>query len=166
MNYSFYKIISENQCAMEKIDLDYLRKQWKDELGYYWGRAQEEIDEYFEMIKNTHCKKVKNLKSKSREKVLKEFSLNDDRLKDPVFIPEILDLLNYIKKINYDLFPNNWVSEDYDNKEHASFIWHSLIPKFDQASEKVLDFKVSQYNSLYEKPVLPTSEKLFIKNQL
>ena len=150
---------------MEKVDLDYLRKHWKDELGYYWGRAQKEIDEYFEMIKDTLCNKVKDLKSKSREQVLKEFSLNEDRIKDPVFIPEILDLLNYIKKINYDLFPNNWVSGDYDNKEHASFIWNSLIPKFDQASEKVLDFKVSQYNSLYKKPVLPTSEKLFIKKQ-
>jgi len=150
---------------MEKVDLDYLRKQWKDELGYYWGRAQEEIDEYFEMIKDTLCKKVKDLKSKSREQVLKEFSLNDDRLKDPVFIPEILDLLNYIKKINYDSFPNNWVSGDYDNKEHASYIWHSLIPEFDQASEKVLDFKVSQYNSLYEKPVLLPSEKTFINKQ-
>lgn len=150
---------------MEKVDLDYLRKQWKDELGYYWGRAQKEIDEYFEMIKGTFCYNVKDLKNKSREQILKEFSLNENRLKDPVFIPEILDLLNYIKKINYDKFPDNWVSGDYDNKEHASYIWHSLIPKFEPVAGKVLDFKVSQYNILYEKPVLPTSEKLFIIKQ-
>ena len=48
---------------MEKVDLDYLRKQWKDELGYYWGRAQKEIDEYFEMIKDTSCRKAAHLKS-------------------------------------------------------------------------------------------------------
>ncbi len=150
---------------MEKVDLDNLRKQWKDELGYYWGRAQKEIDEYFEMIKDTLCNKAKDLKSKSREQVLKEFSLDEDRLKDPLFIPEILILLIHIKKINYDIFPDNWVSGDYNNKEHASYIWNSLIPEFRQVANKILDFKVSQYNSLYETPVLPTSEKLFINKR-
>lgn len=150
---------------MEKVNLDYLRKQWKDELGYYWGRAQKEIDEYFEMIKDTLCYKAKDLKSKSREQVLKEFSLDEDRLKDPVFIPEILNLLIHIKKINYDVFPDNWVSGEYENKEHASYIWNSLIPEFRQVANKVLDFKVSQYNSLYKKPVLLMSEKLFINKQ-
>ncbi len=147
---------------MEKVDLDYLRKQWKDELGYYWGRAQKEIDEYFEMIKNTLCRKAAHLKSKSKEEFLKDSSLNEKLLKDPLFIPEILDLLMRIKKINYDVFPDNWVSEDYNNKEHASYIWNSLIPEFRQVADKVIDFKVSQYNSLYDKPIHPTSEKLFI----
>lgn len=147
---------------MEKVNLDYLRKQWKDELGYYWGRAQKEIDEYFEMIKDTLYYKAKDLKSKSREQVLKEFSLDEDRLKDPVFLPEILNLLIHIKKINYDVFPDNWVSGYYDNKKHASYIWNSLIPEFRIVTNKVIDFKVSQYNSFYDKPVLPMSEKLFI----
>lgn len=147
---------------MEKVNLDYLRKQWKDELGYYWGRAQKEIDEYFEMIKDTLYYKAKDLKSKSREQVLKEFSLDEVRLKDPVFIPEILNLLIHIKKINYDVFPDNWISGYYDNKGHATYIWNFLIPELSQVARKVLDFKVSQYNSLYKKPVLPTSEKLFI----
>ena len=83
-------------------------------------------------------------------------------MNDPLFIPEILDLLMQIKKINYDVFPDNWVSGDYDNKEHASYIWNSLIPEFRQVAKKVMDFKVSQYNSFYDKPVHPTSEKLFI----
>jgi len=147
---------------MEQVDLDYLRKQWKDELGYYWERAQKEINEYFDMIKNTLCKKAKELKSKSQELVLKEFSLDEDRLNDPVFIPEILNLLTYIKKINYDVFPGIWESGDYKHREHASYIWNSLIPEFEQIANKVVDFKVSQYNNLYEKAALPRSEKLFI----
>ena len=147
---------------MEQVDIDYLRKQWKDELGYYWGRAQKEINEYFDMIKKTLCKKAKDLKSKSREQVLKEFSLDEVRLKDPVFIPEILNLLTYIKKINYDVFPEIWESGDYKHREHASYIWNSLIPEFEQTASKVVNFKVSQYNSLYKKVALQRSEKLFI----
>lgn len=147
---------------MEIVDLDYLRKQWKDELGNYWGRAQKEIDEYFEMIKDTSCRKANHLKSISKDEFLKEFSLDEDRIKDPVFIPKILNLLIHIKKINYDVFPSDWVSGHYDNKEHASYIWNYLIPEFKQVAAKVLDFKTSQYNSLYQKPVLPRSEKLFI----
>ena len=41
---------------MEKVDLEYLRKQWKDELGQYnWKQAKNEIKMYFEMIKTTKC---------------------------------------------------------------------------------------------------------------
>ena len=98
---------------MEKVELDYLRKQWKDELGYYWNRAQKEIDEYFEMINYTNCIKAAHLKSIAKEEFLKEFSLDESQLKDPLFIPEILDLLNRIKKINYDVFPDNFVSGEF-----------------------------------------------------
>ncbi|KKN21627.1 hypothetical protein LCGC14_0923390 [marine sediment metagenome] len=147
---------------MEKVDLDYLRKQWKDELGYYWGRAQKEIDEFFEMIKDTSCRKAAHLKSKSTEDLLKDFSLNVTRLSDPLFLPEILNLLIQIKKINYDVFPDNWVSGDYDNKAHASYIYNSLIPKISQVADKVINFKISQCNNLYDKPVHPTPEKSFI----
>lgn len=147
---------------MEKVDLDYLRKQWKDELGYYWGRAQKEINEYFKMIKDTLSWNAEKLKTKSREQVLKDFSLDEKRLKDPLFIPEMLNLLVQIKKINYDVFPDNWVSGDYDNKEHASFIYNILIPRLAPVSNKIIDFKVTQYNGLYDKPELPNSRKVFI----
>lgn len=148
---------------MEKVELDYLRKQWKDELGYYWDRAQKEIDEYFKMIKDTNCIKATHLKSISKEDFLEESSLDESRLKDPLFIPEILDLLNRIKKINYDVFPDNFISGRYDHKERASDIWNNLIPRYRQVADKVIDFKLSQYNNLYDKPALPKSEKQFIK---
>ncbi len=38
---------------MEKVDLDYLRKQWKNEIKYYWDSLQKEILEYLEMLKVT-----------------------------------------------------------------------------------------------------------------
>lgn len=148
---------------MEKVELDYLRKQWKDELGYYWNRAQKEIDEYFEMINYTNCFKAAHLKSIAKEEFLKEFSLDESQLKDPLFIPEILDLLNRIKKINYDVFPDNFVSGEYDHKEHASYVWNNVIPRFREVADKVIDFKVSQYNSLYDKQTPLKSEKLFIR---
>ncbi len=150
---------------MQKVDLDYLRKQWKDDLGYYWEEAQKEINEYFEMIKYTLCSKVDHLKSKSRDQVLKEFSLDEERLKDPVFTPDILNLLNSIKKINYDEFPNNWISGNYDHKEHASYIYHNIIPRFHEVSTKVIDFKISQYNTLYNQPEISVSKKIFINRE-
>ena len=164
-NHFFLQFICENQSIMEKVDLDYLRKQWKDELGYYWGRAQKEINEYFEMIKDTLCYKANHLKSKSREQVLKEFSLDEERLRDPVFTPEILNLLDYIKKTNYDVFPSNWVSEKYNHKERASYIYNYIIPRFQEVSAKIIDFKVSQYNTLYKKPEMATSRKMFINRE-
>ena len=50
---------------MEHVDLGYLRKQWKQEFGYYWDKAHQEIDEYFEMLEYTKCVVVNDLKSKS-----------------------------------------------------------------------------------------------------
>lgn len=150
---------------MEKVDLDYLRKQWKDELGYYWERAQKEINEYFEMIKDTLCYKANHLKTKSREQVLKEFYLDEEGLRDPVFTPEILNLLDYIKKTNYDVFPSNWVSENYIHRDRASYIYNYIIPRFQEVSTKIIDFKVSQYNTLYKKPEMATFKKIFINRE-
>lgn len=150
---------------MENVDLDFLRNQWKAELGYYWERAQKEINDYFEMTNYTLCIKASHLKSKSREQVLKDFSLDEENLKDPVFIPEILNLLEYIKKNNYDVFPTNWVSENYDHRERASDIYKYIIPRFRDVAEKLIEFKVAQYNRLYQEPAMAAPKKIFINKQ-
>jgi hypothetical protein len=147
---------------MENVDLNFLRNQWKTDIGYYWERAQKEIEDYFEMINYTLCIKARHLKTKSREQVLKDFSLDEEILKDPIFIPEILLLLEYIKKNNYDEFPYNWVSENYNHRERASYIYNYIIPRFQEVAEKVLKSKAAQYNRLYKEPKMVNSNKIFI----
>lgn len=136
---------------MEKVDLDYLRKQWKNELKYYWEPMQNEISEYFEMIKVTNRWKAQKKLTKSKEEVLKEYSLTEDRLKDPLFMPEMLDLLEEIKKNNYDLFTRDWISGKYNHYDHASYIYKVLIPELTPIAEKILEFKINQYNTFYGK---------------
>ncbi len=63
----------------------------------------------------------------------------------------MLDLLEEIKRINYDFFPKNWNSDNYNHYEHASYIYYNLIPKLTPLAEKILDFKVNQYNKLFDK---------------
>jgi hypothetical protein len=147
---------------MNDVNLDYLKRQWKEELGYYWNRARDEINDYFEMLKYTQCIKAKALAEKTKQEILGEFSLDKDRLTDPIFIPEILNLLIYIKKNNYDVFPYNLISGEYNHREHASYIWYNLIPKFEKVAPKIIDFKVAHYNSQYNKPKFKIPEKLFI----
>ncbi len=137
---------------MEKIDLDYLRKQWKDEIKYYWESLEKEILVYYEIIKDT----------KSKEELLNEYSLTEEKLKDPLFIPEMLTLLKEIKKYNYDLFPKGRTTGNYNHYDHASYIYYTLIPKITPVAKKILDFKVNQYNKFYNKDELIVTEKKFI----
>ena len=147
---------------MEKVDLDYLRKQWKDEIKYYWEPMQKEIREYLEMLTVTRYGKAQNQLNKPKEEILKEYSLTEEILSDPLFIPEMLDFLEVIKKINYDFFPQNWNSGNYNHYDHGSYIYKTLIPSLIPVAEKIVDFKVNQYNQLFNKEELIVPEKKFI----
>ncbi|MBY9008185.1 MAG: hypothetical protein KGD63_15705 [Candidatus Lokiarchaeota archaeon] len=50
----------------------------------------------FEVIKVTNRWKAQKKLTKSKEEVLKEYSLMEERLKDPLFIPEMLDIWHSI----------------------------------------------------------------------
>lgn len=85
---------------MEKVDIDFLRKQWKEELKYYWEPLQKEINEYFEMIKVTNRWEAQRKLTKSKQEVLEDFSLTEEKIKDPLFIPDMIPLLEEIKENN------------------------------------------------------------------
>jgi len=54
---------------MEKVDLNYLRKQWKNEVKYYFDSMQKEIREYFEMIEVTKHVEARKKLNKSKEEI-------------------------------------------------------------------------------------------------
>lgn len=147
---------------MEKVDIDFLRKQWKEELKYYWEPLQKEINEYFEIIKVTNRWEAQRKLTKSKQEVLEDFSLTEEKIKDPLFIPNMIPLLEEIKENNFNLFTRDWVSDHYNHYKHAFYIKNTLIPSLIPVADKIIKFKVSQYNSLYDKPKLPLPEKEFI----
>jgi len=162
MNHFFLQYISENQCIMEKVDLDYFRKKWKYDVRYYWEEVRKEINDYFEMLKITTRYKAQEKLTKSREDTLKEYSLNDERLEDPLFLPEMLDLLLEIKENNFNYFSSDWKSNGYKHYDHAYNIKNRLIPGISEVVQEILDFKITQFNSLYDKPEQIVPKKSFI----
>ena len=74
---------------------------------YDFDNLIEEIKEYFEMIKKLKDEVGKKL-NKPKEEVLKEFSLSEQNLDDPLYIPEMLNLAYQIKENNFNNFSNNW----------------------------------------------------------
>lgn len=147
---------------MEKVDIDFLRKQWKEELKYYWEPLQKEINDYFEMIKVTNRWEAQRKLTKSKQEILEDFYLTEEKIKDPLFIPKMIPLLEEIKENNFNLFTRDWVSDHYNHYKRAFNIKNTLIPALIPVADKIIKFKVSQYNSLYDKPKLPLPEKEFI----
>jgi len=137
---------------MEKVDLNFLRKQWKEELKYYWEPLQKEINDYFEMIKVTNRWEAQKKLTKSKQEVLEDFSLTEEKIKDPLFIPDILPLLEEIKENNFNLFTRDWISGHYNHYNHAFNIKNTIIPALIPVADKIVKFKVIQYNNLYDNP--------------
>ncbi len=147
---------------MERLNLDYLRKKWKNDIKYYWEDIKKEFDNYFEMLKTTTRWKPQEKLTKSREETLKDFSLNDEKLVDPLFLPEMLDLLVEIKENNFNLFSRDWISNGYNHYDRAYYLKNRLIPGISALVQEIKDFKITQFNSLYDKPEFEASKKKFI----
>ncbi|TKJ20235.1 MAG: hypothetical protein CEE43_12880, partial [Promethearchaeota archaeon Loki_b32] len=61
-----------------------------------------------------------------------------------------------------DLFSSNWISNGYKLYDRAFNIKNRLIPGLSEVVQEIIDFKITQFNSLYDKPELTASKKKFI----
>ncbi len=90
----------------------------KIDSKYDFDNLRKEIKEYFEMITNLTGKVGKKL-NRPKEEMLEEFSLSEENLDDPLFIPEMIDLAYQIKENNFNFFCDGWITYGYNHYSHA-----------------------------------------------
>jgi len=81
-----------------------------------------QINDYFEMIKNILDDNIKLRLNVSEKRILYQFSLTFDKLKDPWYIPEIINLAYYIIENNSKFFSSNWNTQGYYHYDRNKII--------------------------------------------
>lgn len=99
---------------MESFDLDDFRKLIKNSVGDLWDKILNEIQEYFEMLPNITFKEdVRERLNLPKTAILQEYTLTEEKLEDPLYLPEILKFLIDIKENNFKFFHPNWSTYHY-----------------------------------------------------
>lgn len=78
-----------------------------------------EFEEYFEMIKKILDYDIKRILNLPRSRILKKFSLTEEKLREPLYLPEILLLTEFIKENNFNYFQRNWNTYGYYHYDHG-----------------------------------------------
>ncbi len=77
---------------------------------YHWNDIQIEIESFFIELQRANFPRQDCLNKfiVSKPEILEKFSLTQEKLKDPLYLDRIYKLLEYLKEINFECFPNNW----------------------------------------------------------
>lgn len=128
-----------------------------------------EFDEYFNMIKQIiYDPNVKKELDIPKKEILEKFFLSEEKLQDPLNIPEILLLAEYMKENNYQFFPRNWNTYGYYHYDHGLRL-KDLIEELRPIAKKIKKFRLDKLEKLlsttlnesFEIPVEPV--KIFIE---
>ncbi|KKM71433.1 hypothetical protein LCGC14_1430720, partial [marine sediment metagenome] len=125
-----------------------LRRMIKE---YHWNDIQSEIESFFNEIQRSNIPRQECLKKFiiSESEILEKFSLTKERLKDPLYLDRIYELLEYIKEINFECFPNTWLTFKYHHHHHGYKI-KSLLDNIEDIVEELVKFKVDKFDLLIE----------------
>ncbi|KKL67172.1 hypothetical protein LCGC14_2137650 [marine sediment metagenome] len=125
-----------------------LRRRIKE---YYWNDIRIEIESFFNEIQRANIPRQECLKKFiiSEEKILEKFSLTKEKIKDPLYLDRIYELLEYIKEINFECFPNTWLTFNYHHHHHGYKI-KKLLDAIEDVVEELIKFKVDKFDLLAE----------------
>lgn len=125
-----------------------LQRMIKD---YHWNDIQIEIESFFNEIKRANIPRQECLKKFiiSESGILEKFSLTQEKLKDPIYLDRIYDLLEYMKEINFECFPNTWFTYKYHHHDHGYKI-KSLLDAIEDVVEELIKFKADKFDLLVE----------------
>lgn len=149
-------------------NIEEFRKIIERRLRYDWDEIQHEISLFFEKLiymnipDDAHPDCIKNL-SKTREKLLNDFDLSKERLVDPLSLPQLYELLYFIKEANFDCFRRGWMTgSDYNHYNHAEHLRDDILPKIKPLVREVQRFKNRKFDELVITFDNKTSENKFL----
>lgn len=143
-----------------------LLKSIKEAGGISLKQLYEEIEQYFAMLPKIYDYPIKVELNKPKDEILNEFDLID-KLYDPLYLPEVLRLAEYIKENNFNFFNSSWNTHGYYHHTHGyqlKVIIKNLSPiakKIEEARIKKLDSALKEVSMLSTKELSETP-KLFI----
>jgi len=118
---------------------------------YHWNDIQIEIKSFFDEIQRANFPRQDCLNKfvVSKTEILEKFSLTQEKLIDPLYLDRIYKLLEYIKEINFECFPNNWFTNKYHHHNHAYNI-KRLLEVIEDNLEELIKFKADKFDLLIE----------------
>lgn len=97
-----------------------LRKEILNYASISLNQLLHEFDEYFKMKNRIiYDEFSSNALNIPKLQILEKFSLDEVKLKDPLYLPEILLLAEYMKENNFEYFSRNWNTYGYYHYEHG-----------------------------------------------
>lgn len=127
-------------------------------LNNYLDEFITEFKLYIQAIKDIQIPDVKNELNLSEYEILEMFSLTREKLKDPFYIPEIIQLAYYMKENNFNYFKNYWNTFGYNHHQHG-YKLKDIIDKLKPLSEKIEEFKVKKLEELLERKFTKKKEE-------
>ncbi len=116
-----------------------------------------EIYEYFQMLPNIYDNKVKNRLNNYKGTIFKQYSLDPEKLKDPLYLPEILKLAFYIVNNNRELFSHDWNTHSYYHHDRNDVILN-LTEHLEPISERIKLARLEKFEKSIAKLKKETSE--------
>ncbi|MHA1249387.1 MAG: hypothetical protein ACTSRP_05290 [Candidatus Helarchaeota archaeon] len=114
---------------------------------------QQEIKEYFEMKGKILDDSIRKKLDIPEEEILDEFGLDQNKLKDRLYLKEIILLAKHIIK-NNEYFKGNWNTFGYYHREHNENL-RKIISELEPIAEKIASLKVSYLNQILSDLVWP-----------
>ncbi len=137
---------------------DSKHNELEDMLNSYLEEFHAEFELYLQAIKDIRFPEVRRELNLPRDEILKNFSLTGKKLRDPFYIPEIIQLAYYMKENNFNNFKNYWNTYGYNHHEHG-YLLKEILEKLQPLSEKIEAFKVKKLENLLEKKFNDNKEK-------
>lgn len=127
-------------------------------LNNYLDSFITEFNLYIQAIKNIQIQDVKNELNLPEYEILEMFSLTREKLRDPYYIPEIIQLAYYMKENNFNHFENYWNTFGYYHHKHGYKI-KDIMDKLKPLSEKIEEFKVKKLEEFLERKFTKKKEE-------
>ena len=137
---------------------DSKHNELEDMLNSYLEEFHAEFELYLQAIKDIRFPEVRRELNLPRDEILKTFSLTSKKLRDPFYIPEIIQLAYYMKENNFNYFQNYWNTYGYNHHEHG-YRLKEILEKLQPLSEKIETFKAKKLEDLLEKKFNESKEK-------
>ncbi|NVM19823.1 MAG: hypothetical protein HWN80_19125 [Candidatus Lokiarchaeota archaeon] len=123
----------------------------------------QEFDEYFKMKNRIIYDEVsKNVLGIAKDEILSRFFLDDTKLKDVLYLPEILSLAEYMKENNFEYFTRNWNTYGYYHYEHG-YKLKELIEELRPYANRIKEERFKKRKSIKESDLLIVEKINFIE---
>ena len=143
-----YKVRCKSNFVIELEDSNW--DKIEELLNKYIDDFITEFNLYIQAIKDIQISDVKSELNLPEYEILEMFSLTREKLRDPFYIPEIIQLANYIKENNFNYFKNYWNTYGYNHHQHG-YSLKDILDKLNPLSEKIEEFKGKKLEEFLER---------------